>query len=287
MKRRIFPLVPAFLLWLTCSTAQAAPKSPATEPGNPIAAYFFLSGDLLAFVEEKSYAASHLTPNQMYILKDGKSQPVSVDTPIGLKITPVVTEAFVELDDFDFSLTNERAARKEVRLLSELSYSRSMSDGEIGDIRSINPDIQDQELISQEQEFREKMERQIDDLRMLEDNWADTLNLTFTLTPNQTMSDVYVVCGLSYDQDKESADKIKKGSRMVVHFLGDLQKGGAKTFRFLKHLDRFAPENPECELFFFKGKAEPVAHTSARKLRPLNAEEAAQVRNLLGKVLSN
>ncbi|MCB1124342.1 MAG: hypothetical protein KJT03_22510, partial [Verrucomicrobiae bacterium] len=266
---------------------QIQANSDNPEKNNRIEAYFFISGDLLAFVKGKPFVTSQVSNSQIFISRNGSNEALDANTTIGFRPKPAVANTFLNVDAFEYSLVNHQTARKEVRLLSELSYSQSMSDGEIGAIRSINPEIPDEDLISQEQEYRERMERQIDDLRMLENQWVDTLSLKFTLTPNQSMSNVYVVCGLSFDQAKDEEEKIEKGSRMAVHFLGDLEGEKSKNFRFNKRLERFDPINTNCELFFFQGNAEPVAHTSARKLRPLNAEEAEQVRALLSQALSN
>ena len=252
--------------------------------GKETAAYFFIGGELLVFVNDTPHKVSRVTSDQIQIEQDGIERSVSVNNRIGLKPTPVITPAFVEIDDFDYFPSNRAAAREEVRILSELSYSQSMSDGEVGDIRSINPDWQDQELINQEEEFRTQMEGQVDDLRMLEDPWMDTITLQLTLTPKQDLEDVYLVCGISYDQ---GGVENNKGSRMIVHYLGSLGEGVAESFSITKPLERFKAVDSQCELFFYTGNAEPVAQPLANKFRPLNSEEAQQVRDLLKGALNN
>ena len=272
-----------FILVLGLSASYASPSNHTAE----VEGYFFLSADLIVFHEDTPSVASKVTEVNIYILKGVQELAVSRDTRIGLKMTPVVTEAFLKLEDFDYVLSNRAVGRKEVGMLSELSYSHSMSEGEVGDIRSINPNVDDQTLLSQEEAFRDQMGREIDDLRMLEEGWVDSVSLKFTVTASQDLQAVYVVCGLSYSEKRESSENERDGSRMVVHYLGDLKEGESIPFQCLRHLERFQAVESDCELFFFQGNAEPVAHTLARKLRPLNKEETAQVRAYLSQRLNN
>lgn len=250
-------------------------------------AYFFLSGDLIVFVEDAPSLVSKVSKDKLYIQKEGHEQAVGLDTRIGLKITPVVANAFLKVEGFDYMLSNQAIGRKEVRMLSELSFSQSMSDEEVGDIRSMNPMIEDRDLVDQEDAFRQQMERQIDDLRMLEEPWLDSVRMKFTVTPSQDMRDVYVVCGLAYRGMSEAREQGIEGSRMIVHYLGHLNEGVSKSFQFDRSLERFQAVDSDCELFFYEGNAKPIAHTLARKLRPLNKEETTQVRDLLSRTLSN
>ena len=286
MISKIYPLT-VLILAGTCGVCAEAEESTAgTEKDPEIASYFFIGGELLAFVEGTPVRTSRVTQSHLYIEEEGQSRVLGTDTRIGLKNTPVLANAFIEVEDFEYALTNLAAGREEVRLLSELSFSQSMNEGEIGDIRSINPNVQDEELISQETEFREQMERQIDDLRMLEDSWSDTLSVGFTLKPRQNMQGVYVVCGLAFRND-DASSHTEQGSRLAVHYLGDFEAGVPRSFRLNKPLERFRPFATDCELFFFQGNAQPVAHTHARNLRPLNQEETTQVKAMLNEVLSN
>jgi len=243
--------------------------------------YFFVSAELLAFINEKPYPAVGVSKKRILASKDGAIEQLKLTAPIGLKLKPCVSDDFIKVEDPAITFASAHAARAELRLWSELSYSQSASDAEIADLRTTIPGTPADELVSQEEGYRQFMEERIDEGRMNEDRIVDTVNLKFKLSPNAYMDDVYIACGISYDLPKGKSKEPKRGSRMAVHYLGNLSKGSPEIFHIRKQFDRFKPVNMKCELFFYKGKAEPIAHTLSRKLRELNREEAVEVRELL------
>lgn len=281
MKRR-------FVIWLILGLisqgglifGQSLPTN-STESETQLSSYFFIGAELLTFIDEKPYPAVSVSKKHILARKDGTTEEIKLSAPIGLKLTPCVSDVFIKVEDPAITFDNTHAARAELRLWSELSYSQSASDAEIADLRTSTPGTPSDELISQEEEFREFLEDSIDEGRMNEDRIVDTVNLKLRLNPNTDMNDVYVAYGISYDLPKSKSMNPQRGSRMAVHYLGDLREAGAETFRIRKQFARFKPTNFKCEFFFYKGKAEPIAHTLSRKLRELNAEEAIQVRELL------
>ena len=281
MKRR-------FVIWLILGLisrggsvfGQSLPTN-STELETQVSSYFFISAELLTFIDQKPFPAVGVSKKRIYVSKDGAIEELKLSAPIGLKLKPCVTDVFIKVEDPAITFDNTHAARVELRLWSELSYSQSASDAEISDLRTSIPGTPNDELISQEEGYREFMENSIDEGRMHEDRFADTVNMKFTLSPNQDMEEVYVACGISYDLPTSKSKEPQRGSRMAVHYLGNLSEGTPAVFNIRKPFARFKPVNVKCELFFYKGKAEPIAHTLSRKLRALNMEEAVQVRELL------
>lgn len=243
--------------------------------------YFFIGADLLTFIDEESHPAIGVSKKRIHANRNGVIEELKLSAPVGLKLKPCVTDDFIKVEDPSITFDNVHAAQAELRKWSELNFSQSASDGEIADLRTSIPGTPSSELVSQEEGFREFLEDGIDEGRMHEDSLADTVNLKFTLIPNSDMDAVYIAYGISYDLPKSKMKDPQRGSRMAVHYVGDLSKDSPQIVHIRQRFARFKPDNFKCELFFYKGKAEPVAHTLSRKLRKLDNEEADQVKELL------
>ena len=275
----------SWLLVLVTFQTQIAATSPdqtdLRETDGPPHAYFFIGAELLTFIDDVPYPALTVSGKRIFAKKDDTVEAVKLDAPIGLKLTPCVTNDFLGLEEPAITYHNSYAARRELRLWSELSYSQSASDAEIADLRTTIPGTPRDELLSQEEGYRDLIEDRIDEGRMHEDVNIDTVNLKFTVTPNADMNGVYVAIGISYDLPKGQSEDIQRGSRMAVHYLGKLSGSSSEAIRIRKTVAPFEPVNVKCELFFYKGEANPIAHTFSRKLRKLTETEASQVRELI------
>lgn len=281
MKACIIGCLLVFIIVQTEAAADNAGQSGSKDLNNPSQAYFFIGAEVLTFIEDVPCPALTVSGNRIYARKDGTVEAVKLSAPIGLKLKPCVTHDFISLTDPAITYDNALATRRELRLWSELSYSQSASDAEIADLRTTIPGTPRDELLSQEEGYRDLIEDRIDEGRMHEDVNIDTVNLKFTLKPDSDMTDVYVAIGISYDLQKGKSEDNPRGSRMAVHYLGNLSGGSSNTLRIRKTFDPFNPVNVKCELFFYKGEANPIAHTFSRKLRKLTQTEASQVRELI------
>jgi hypothetical protein len=205
--------------------------------------YYFVGAGLLAYIDGNPYPAIGVSEKRINVQVNGSIRKLKMSAPIGLMLKPCLSDKFIQVEDFGFSFSNLRAARAEVRMLSDLSFSQSASDAEIADIRGFHSEpVPDQELLYQEEGYRELLENQIEDNRMKEDSVVDTLNLKFTLMPNADLKKAYLVCGVSFDLPESSSNSNPRGSRMAVHFLGDLEKGVSKTVSIHKAFDRNGPK---------------------------------------------
>lgn len=281
MKARIIGWLLVFIIVQTKAATGSAGQPGSQDLNNPSHAYFFIGADLLTFIDEVPRPALTVSGNRIHARKDGTVETVKLSAPIGLKLKPCLTHDFISLTDPAITYDNALAARREVRLWSELSYSQSASDAEIADLRTVIPGTPSDALLNQEEGYRDLIEDRIEDGRMHEDVTIDTVNLKFTLNPDSDMTDVYVAIGISYDLPKGNTEDSQRGSRMAVHYLGNLSGGSSNTLRIRKTFDPFKPVNVKCELFFYKGEANPIAHTFSRKLRKLTQTEASQVRELI------
>ncbi len=279
MKKRLI----VFLIWVTSASVAVASIN-AQEPvksqpkAEPTQAYLFTSGAVIGFINDKAYPATRVSEKHIFLDVKGKQRKVKMNSPIGLGLKKSISDKLVQVTESQVSFSNQSAARTELRLLSELAYSQSANDTEITDVRDFYGGSQpNTEILYQEEGYRDRIENQIDEGRMHEDTIADTVQVKLTLNPTEDLDGAYLVVGVSYDLPNTLSKAKKRGSRMAVHYLGDLEAGVPKRFEFRKRFSPFYPRNNRNEIFLFEGNAEPIAHTLSKGLQALTAEQAEEL----------
>lgn len=283
MKRWLIPLsILVAMSAAVASPAQVQEVVEAERKEDNAHSYSFVGGVLMGFIGNDTYPANRVSEKHIFLDVDGKERKVKMNSPIGLGLRHYLSDKLVQVTEFDVSFSNQSAAQAELRLLSELAYSQSASDTEITDVRDFHGGSQpNAELLYQEEGYRDRIENQIDEGRMFEDSIADTVNTHFTLNPITDLSDAYVVIGVSFDLPKATSSGKQRGSRMAVHYLGNLKAGVPKDFEIRKRFSPFYPRKTRYDLFLFDGNATPVAHTFSKGLRHLTRKEAEELKKKL------
>ncbi len=247
--------------------------------------YAFLSGTLSAKIKEEIHDVTAFDGKKLEF--DGvskKSRPQS-STPYYFSPKVSVTNAFAEIQEFDYSFTSDASTRSR----SEES-GHAMHYDTITNIAEVNPAILDkdgnfdpadeeeqeenvQEMREKNQAAQEYAQRIFEGGFSAEEAYFDAVHISMDIIPNRDIRNAYGAVVLSYD-DENPLLRMQNVQRSIVRVfpIGFLQNGVPNRVKCKPTFDEDRYSNPSFEIYIFSGNGTPVATSNSKALKKLTPE---------------
>ncbi len=205
----------------------------------------------------------------------GKRAPKRVrwSTPCLAKPVTSASDNLVKAEEFNYTFYYRKDAYQEERAYDDIREKERETSFQIGLLGSPNGSTSDQieELELERDEFVDQMESAIEKDELLQDGFADSVNVSIKLTPSSDIEEAFCAVMADYnriDGQRRVAVKVQR----IGEMLGDIPKDLSLSFLLVEG----DYKQSRLEFFLFSGDGSPIPTTLSRGLRKLTKTEPGE-----------
>lgn len=205
---------------------------------------------------------------------------------VSLRSAVVTSTLYAGVDNFNFAFENRAQFRRDLSMESALAADIEYAQNKLDEIDGTTKEmVSGQPRNMTKEEFRVFVAQGGESSRELRDNMfsegsqlADTIYLSFDITPEQDLVSTFAAVLVTYAQLDQSGDPVGRFGKPSLVKTGDLKAKIPNQVEFQIQTNEQLLSNLDIKVFLFTNDGLPIATNASGKIKGVSAEELEAVR---------
>lgn len=249
--------------------------------------YLFYGSEASARSGKSYFPIIGMDKRKIHVDLGTKLKKVPANAACQTRLALKVSDRFVEVLELDYDTASMTNLQRSSNAVADMQLAGAQSEAEIALLDregGASRETKINEIRQENNEFQERMKRDLDDGNFELEELADTVYVKGEFLPQADVPGAYcIVVVTSQRQDFTTREYIGKVQGARAKYLGDLTKGRIYKLKARCALGEFSLRRAEYQLHLFSETGEQVAMSNSRGLRTLTGEEFQKLDSSLGR----